>query len=219
MHRSTISCVFALAVAGGGSGCGGRSVAQSIVDYPIDRAKDLMDVIGFEFYWGQGLLAQAQATKFAQIGAGTFDGEILSYRCRSLGAANELRAEAGLPLYYFAAYDRSPIFGITDAYLESHKDKTGLGEVHYSLTDPNDRGFYEVGGRLTAFLGVGLWVDVLQACDFFAGFVGADIGRDDRRHMDEDPDDSPRPAPIRGPWYKGPSDRPLSGGVASAVGN
>ncbi|HLU47062.1 MAG TPA: hypothetical protein VK116_03225 [Planctomycetota bacterium] len=206
MRLSGIRWIGAVLLLYSATGCAGRSIGQAIVDYPIDRAADLIDILGFDLYWGRGVLAQAQATKVVQAGAGTFDGKILKYARRSIGISQELRAEAGLPLYYFTAYDRKAVAG-NERFLENHADLEGLGEAHYNLTDPNDRGFYEVGGRAAVFVGVGVSFDVLQLADFFVGFFGADIGNDDRRHQAD-----PTNEPIENPRYKGPGDRPISGG-------
>lgn len=205
--------VFAVVAAASVSGCGGgRTVGQSILDYPRDRAMDLVDVLGFEFYSGQGVLAHVQMTKIAQLGAGTFDGDILRCDRRALGWIQEMRAEAGLPFYYFTIYDRAPHWGNT-TLIERIEAMEHLGEVQYSLTDPDDRGFYQVGGRLAVCLGLGAHVDLFQTMDFFMGWLGLDIGRDDVRHQVQ-----PDVERVTGPRYEPVGSRPISGGDSEEDG-
>jgi len=92
---SRIVCFITACVVLGpvGTGC------QSVADYPVDRARDFSDVFGVDFYWGQGLLANARATKLVQAGIGKFDGCVASYDKRAAGVKEEMRAEAGVPLY------------------------------------------------------------------------------------------------------------------------
>lgn len=174
----------------------------SVLHYPVDRAKDLVDVVGFDLYWGQGVIAHAQATKMVQLGVGSFDGNILKIHNRAIGVVEEIRSEAGLPFYYFTVYDRKAVAG-NDKFLKRHREITGLGEVQYNLADPQDRGFYAVGANLALFIGAGVDVDLFQALDFMTGWLFFDLGRDDYRNRDREPVENPR--------YKGTGDRPISG--------
>lgn len=175
---------------------------EAILDYPVDRAKDLVDVIGLELYWGQGVVAHAQATKMVQLGLGTFDGDVMKYHRRVAGMVEEMRAEAGFPLYYFTIYDRKPLTENPE-FLEQQLE--GLGEVHYSLTDPHDRGFYDIGATLVAFFGVGVSIDLYQTLDFMTGWLGVDIGRDDARNH--------KRKPVANPRYKSTAETPISEGM------
>lgn len=178
---------------------------ETIKNYPVDRAKDFVDMVGFNLYWGQGFIAQGRMTKIAQMGVGSFDGEIVKYQRRALGVVEELRSEAGVPLFYFTAYDRCipPGRFATETFRKQHQQMTGLGAVHYNLRDPNDRGFYEVGADVAVFLGLGVNVDVYQVMDFVIGWFGIDIGKDDARHRHR--------KPVANPRYQGVEKTPLSG--------
>jgi len=196
MSRLALVLVAACTLSTAASGCG------SLASYPMDRLQDLSDVFGGEFYWGQGFLANARGTKVVQLGAGSFDGNIASYDKRAVGVATEIRAEAGLPLYYFTTYDRKSEIG-NRVFNERVDEIDVLGVVKYNLTDPQDRSFYEVGVSVAAFAGVGVHVDVLQAIDFVLGIVGLDIGKDDARHRDVQ-------APVHGPRYQKISELPIT---------
>jgi hypothetical protein len=178
------------------SGCG------VIANYPIDRANDLVDIFGAEFYWGQGILANARGTKIVQAGIGAFDGSIASCDKRAIGVASEVRAEGGLPLYYFTTYDRRADMG-NRTFDQRVAAIDELGKVKYNLTDPHDRSFYQVGASVAAFIGVGVNVDLLQTLDFVVGLVGLDIGRDDKRHQGVE-------EPVHGPRLEEISDLPVT---------
>jgi hypothetical protein len=180
-------------------------------DYFGDRAKDLGDVVGLDVYWGQGILAHGRATKFAQMGAGIFDGDILKYRRRAAGIVDEMRSEGGVPLYYYTAYDRAVRSG-TEEFLRRHEDPhhlARLGKAQYSLTDPHDRGFYEVGIDAALFVGLGLSVDIFQTFDFVLGWFLIDLGRDDSWNEDREPVSGPR-------YYKPIKETPISGAAQEA---
>jgi hypothetical protein len=168
----------------------------------MDRVNDLTDVVGAEFYWGQGLLANVRGTKLVQVGVGTFDGNIASYDRRAMGVATEMRAEGGFPLYYFTTYDRKSEIG-NDVFNQRVADVENPGVGKYNLTDPQDRSFYQVGGTLAAFVGVGVHVDFLQALDFVVGLIGLDIGKDDARFREVQP-------PVKGPRFERISDLPVT---------
>ena len=196
ISRFTVSCALLCAMS---SGC------QSVVDYPVDRAKDFIDIVGVDFYWGQGVLANIRATKLVQAGIGKFDGCHASYATRACGVAEEIRAEAGLPLYYFTMYDRTATDMSNENFVERLAAETGYGEVKYNLTDPQDRSYYQVGANAAVFVGLGLNVDIFQVLDFGLGIFGLDIGKDDSRY-DDVPD-------VHGPRFERISDLPVSEGI------
>ena len=175
---------------------------QAILDYPVDRAKDFVDVVGFDIYWGQGVVVHGQMTKLAQVGLGSFDGDILKCHRRACGVVEEMRSEGGLPFYYFTAYDRKIRLGNTRFWSQ---DLSGIGEVHYNLKDPNDRGFYEFGATLGVMVGLGFDIDLLQTLDFMTGWFGIDFGRDDARNKGRQRVENPR--------YKSVDQQPVSGEV------
>lgn len=181
---------------------------QNVGDYFEDRGKDFTDIVSLELYWGQGIVANARMTKVAQMGVGAFDGDILKYSRRAFGVVEEARAEAGVPFYYFTAYDRQVLRG-NEEFLARHEDPAHLarlGVAQYNLTDSDDRGFYEFGGSAAFFVGLGLGVDLLQILDFTTGWFLVDIGRDDIRNSGRDDVSNPRFEPI--------GDTPISGASA-----
>ena len=192
-YRSVFLCMMAAASVG----------CSAIVNYPVDRANDLIDIVGFDVYWGQGVVLHGQATKLAQLGVGSFDGDILKYHRCSFGVMEEIRSEAGLPLYYFSIYDRKPRVG-NQLFLDQYRKTKGLGKVHYSLIDPHDRGFYEMGATVVLFAGVGFSLDVFQSLDFIMGWIGIDIARDDARNKNR-----PR---VGNPRYESAAELPISQG-------
>jgi hypothetical protein len=180
---------------------------ETLVNYPVDRAMDLADVAGINFYWGQGGLAHARATKIVQGGVGAFDGDIFKLGNRSYGLVEEMRSEAGLPLFYFTAYDRKPVPECSSAlFVTENSNLEGLGKAHYNLTDKQDRGFYELGIDVALFAGVGFSIDFFQVLDFTLGWVGIDIAKDDARHSSRQRVKNPRYEGIKGTPVTGHTD-------------
>jgi hypothetical protein len=180
------------------------NVGCVVGDYFGDRFQDFSDVASCELYWGQGIQVNGRITKVAQMGLGAFDGDALKYNRRAVGVVEEMHAEAGVPLLYFTAYDRKVLRG-NEEFVSRHEDPehvAKLGKAHYNLTDPHDRGFYEVGAHLTAFVGVGASVDILQTLDFVLGWMLIDIGRDDTWSEDREP--------VANPRYEAIGDTPVS---------
>jgi hypothetical protein len=158
-----------------------RSIPARIALYLPDRVLDFLDLASFDVHLGPGVYLDAHVTRGIQLAAGTRAvGGFGWHEHRSLGG--KAQAEAGINVLAAGAH---AFAGSTAGTSGIHGGSQGIAGIHSpGLRLYQDyRDFWAIGVSATAvLLGVEADIHPVQIVDFVAGFVGADICRDDFAH-------------------------------------
>lgn len=154
------------------------STLRRVLCFLPDRILDLLDVFSAEGHVGPGYYCNFHATRALQAGGGVKAVVGLGWNDqRCLGGKTE--AEAGLSLLCVGATAYSGATAGTSGLNSGTMLKAGLyrpGDPIYQ--DYSD--YWAIGFSLTAIrLGLSADFHPVEAADFFLGFFGMDIGRDD----------------------------------------
>lgn len=153
-----------------GSGC----------SYLADRGLDLAQTVELAAGWSEGLEANVRATKFVQLGFGSYRGIYwFGLQDGRFDTWQEERSELGIgPLYVHEVFRsrtsrrldlRFPLFG-----------DPGFREHPFDLTHLSDRGLFEVGLTVNPVLfGLDVAVPLAEVVDLVAGIATFDPLQDD----------------------------------------
>jgi hypothetical protein len=158
-----------------------RPVWAQVALWLPDRVLDLMDVVSFDVHFGFGAYADVHVTRAMQLAGGMrTTGGIGLHDHRSLGLKSQ--AEAGLTAIAAGAHSYGGGLVGTSGALAASSSTAGL----HRPSDPlyqSFRDYWAVGASATAgIVGAELEFHPAQLVDFFGGWVGFDLLRDDFRH-------------------------------------
>lgn len=126
-------------------------VVITIVNYPLNFCRDVIDVFKFDLSWGPGFGVDARATRVLEVGASMYDDV----------------NRAGLNMASLSSWTES-------------NDDIGVSILGFELNaaPPFDRDAYEAGLTVHAFAGVEAGFSVLGILDVFTGLFLVDLEED-----------------------------------------